>query len=334
MAAATRAEVVSTIVSEDAVRPNAGKKKSAYASHLTGIQNRTEPKDIFYTPHDIATKMVEMAGIRVGDRVLEPCRGDGAVYDLLPSYSNNLWCEIAMGRDFYEFNDKVDVVITNPPFSHYSPFLNHILELNPRTIVLLGDAGKPTRNRMVLMMQNGYTLTKQHICYWSVCLPSSICFLLCFERLEHDDEVNIIATWDYRLHGPLKTQKYERNTNKFRNIIRDTFLTQNTDDDDEVDELADQLQEVVDLSADDKTSPSQEQKVFVEDDKTSLSEKPNGFVENDKSSLSKKKPYNIFENGEQLHPSAQQTSDQVGLSRPAQQRSLSDEARKMLFDVL
>jgi hypothetical protein len=152
--------------------------------------------------------------------------------------------------------------------------------------------------------------------------------------LEHDDEVNIIATWDYRLHGPLKTQKYERNTNKFRNIVRDTFLTQNTDDDHEVDELADQLEKVVDLSADDKNSSSQEQKVFVEDDKTSLSEKPNVFVENDKSSLSKKKPYNIFENGEQLHPSAQQTSDQVGLSRPAQQRSLSDEARKMLFDVL
>ena len=93
MAAETRADrsqVVRTIVSEDAVRPTARKKKSAYASHLTGIQNRTEPKDIFYTPHDIATKMVEMAGIRVGDRVLEPCRGDGEIFELLPTYSNNL----------------------------------------------------------------------------------------------------------------------------------------------------------------------------------------------------------------------------------------------------
>ena len=81
MAAETRAEDVS-------MQPTTNKKKSVYASHLTGIQNRTEAKDVFYTPHDIATKMVEMAGIRVGDRVLEPCRGDGAVYDLLSEWTS------------------------------------------------------------------------------------------------------------------------------------------------------------------------------------------------------------------------------------------------------
>ena len=77
---------------------------------MTGIQNRTEAKDVFYTPHAIASKMVEMADIRTGDRVLEPCRGDGAIFDLLPDDSVNLWCEIALGQDFYQFDEPVDVV--------------------------------------------------------------------------------------------------------------------------------------------------------------------------------------------------------------------------------
>ena len=53
-----------------------GSKKSAYATRMTGIRNRTEAKDVFYTPHAIAEKMVEMADIRTGDRVLEGRQSD------------------------------------------------------------------------------------------------------------------------------------------------------------------------------------------------------------------------------------------------------------------
>lgn len=269
-----RLEAIRKVVDDDEVdnlshtelvtmmRDFTNKKKSVYGQHMRRIQNRTEAKDVFYTPHAIAEKMVEMADIRTGDRVLEPCRGDGAIFDLLPDDSVNLWCEIALGRDFYQFDDPVDVVIANPPFSHYSPFLQHILELNPRTIVLLGDSSKFTQNRMILLMKNGYTLTKQHNCYWSVCIPSKICVLMCFERLEYDADVNIITTWDYRMHGPARSQKQQRNRSALRLVV-DEFLNQETTEHADLDELTEQLDELL-LS-------TKEEKVFEEKNKSSLS---------------------------------------------------------------
>ena len=48
---------------------------------------------------------------------MEPCKGDGAFYDNLPSPKD--WCEITQGRDFlsYEPEQNVDWIITNFPWS-------------------------------------------------------------------------------------------------------------------------------------------------------------------------------------------------------------------------
>ena len=51
-----------------------------------------------------------------GEKVLEPCRGDGAFYNNLPENVDKDWCEINEGRDFFDYDKKVDTCISNIPF--------------------------------------------------------------------------------------------------------------------------------------------------------------------------------------------------------------------------
>jgi hypothetical protein len=66
---------------------------------------------------------------------LEPCRGTGSFYDSLPSPKD--WCEIDQGRDFFDWQMKVNWIITNPPYSIYPKFLEHCFEVANNVVVLV-----------------------------------------------------------------------------------------------------------------------------------------------------------------------------------------------------
>jgi hypothetical protein len=72
-------------------------------------------------------------------RVLEPCKGAGAIFRYLPSGS--AWCEIAEGRDFFAWHDHVDWIISNPPYSKLRPFLRHAFKVADNVAFLV-----PARN--------------------------------------------------------------------------------------------------------------------------------------------------------------------------------------------
>lgn len=67
------------------------------------------------TPTELAIKLIEEINILDTDIVLEPFKGEGAFYDNLPVCKKE-WCEITQGKDWLSYTDKVDWVITNPPF--------------------------------------------------------------------------------------------------------------------------------------------------------------------------------------------------------------------------
>ena len=71
--------------------------------------------------------------------VLEPCRGGGAIHDLLPEGSP--WCEIEEGRDFFDFNQEVDWIISNPPYDQTRQFMRHAFRLAENVVFLV-----PARN--------------------------------------------------------------------------------------------------------------------------------------------------------------------------------------------
>ena len=82
------------------------------------------PNDVVMTPQETANWIVDY--YKPTGRVLEPCRGDGKFYNR-PEFTD--WCEISEGLDFFDFNDKVDWIITNPPFSIYDAFLTKAFEV-------------------------------------------------------------------------------------------------------------------------------------------------------------------------------------------------------------
>jgi hypothetical protein len=71
--------------------------------------------------------------------ILEPCRGAGAIHNLLPA--DALWCEIDDGRDFFTFSQSVDWIVSNPPYDQTRAFMRHAFTLADNVVFLV-----PARN--------------------------------------------------------------------------------------------------------------------------------------------------------------------------------------------
>jgi hypothetical protein len=85
------------------------------------------------TPAWLAAEIVRY--FEPSGRVLEPCRGRGNIYGLLPVGSD--WCEIKEGRDFLSWDSGTyDWIVTNPPWSQIRPFLQRSLA-SARNVVFL-----------------------------------------------------------------------------------------------------------------------------------------------------------------------------------------------------
>ena len=80
--------------------------------------------DVVMTPTELAGKLVKHFNPQ--GKGLEPCCGTGNILKFL---DNADWCEISKGKDFFEYNSKVDYIFTNPPFSQIRKFLQHSMEL-------------------------------------------------------------------------------------------------------------------------------------------------------------------------------------------------------------
>lgn len=92
--------------------------------------------DIVYTPRWVAKDMVEH--FRPMGRVLEPCKGKGVFMEFLPGAD---WCEIAEGRDFFEWRTPVDWTVSNPPYSKTREWFKHSYTIAENLLYLV-----PLRN--------------------------------------------------------------------------------------------------------------------------------------------------------------------------------------------
>ena len=92
--------------------------------------------DIVYTPPRLAADFVRHFNPQ--GKGLDPARGGGAFYNAFTTDKD--WCEIAEGRDFFTYTEKVDYIMTNPPWSLMRRFLNHSYEIadNVYFLVTLG----------------------------------------------------------------------------------------------------------------------------------------------------------------------------------------------------
>ena len=84
------------------------------------VSLKFNPQDVAMTPPEVAEYVVKH--FKPTGRILDPCRGDGAFWRHMPGAE---WCEIREGRDFLNWKEPVDWIVSNPPFSVLMGFLIH-----------------------------------------------------------------------------------------------------------------------------------------------------------------------------------------------------------------
>ena len=93
------------------------------------------PNDLVYTPRPIAKAIINLFGLN--GIVLDAFRGGGAFYDQLPPDVDRDWCEIKDGKDFFDYNKKVDWIVSNPPYSILDEVFEHSFEIAENVVYLL-----------------------------------------------------------------------------------------------------------------------------------------------------------------------------------------------------
>ena len=76
--------------------------------------------DELYTPIPLVVECIKYVYLVPVDVVLDSAYGTGNFYNNYPSFTKNLYTE-----DFFNFNEKVDWIITNPPYSKIDKYLEH-----------------------------------------------------------------------------------------------------------------------------------------------------------------------------------------------------------------
>lgn len=89
--------------------------------------------DVVYTPRWCAEDMVKF--FKPTGVVMEPCRGQGVFMEFLPEDAK--WCEITEGKDFYEYKEPVDWLVSNPPYSQTRQWLRHSYTIAKNVLYLM-----------------------------------------------------------------------------------------------------------------------------------------------------------------------------------------------------
>lgn len=132
----------------------------------TAIKNKNKPNDVFYTPIGLVQKHLEYIKEYVdeNDIIFEPFYGSGNYFNTYPLVfdKNNTFdfTEIELGKDFFEYDKKVSVICSNPPYSLIDKVLKKSVELEPHTISYLIGQQNLTCKRIEYMNNNGYYLDK------------------------------------------------------------------------------------------------------------------------------------------------------------------------------
>ena len=100
---------------------------------LPGLENDTaQEQDVVLTPDEIAADII--AHFKPTGRILDPCRGDGAFWNKMPGAE---WCESRQCRDFFAWYEPVDWIVSNPPYSIFSEWLEHSLKISANIVYLI-----------------------------------------------------------------------------------------------------------------------------------------------------------------------------------------------------
>jgi len=154
------------------------------------IKQRKNGKDVFITPLPLSKKQIDMIEYQDGEIWYDPFKNSGSYYNQFPN-ENKKWSEILEGRDFFIFDEEVNIICSNPPYSLMDNVIIKSIELEPRIISYLIGVGNLTSRRIEMFNTAGYSLRKFHMCkvfkwYGMSCIVQ-------FEKMENGIIDNIIT---------------------------------------------------------------------------------------------------------------------------------------------
>ena len=114
-------------------------------------------KDLVMTPEYLAKEIIEHFN-PIG-KILDPSRGEGVFYDNYPT-DNKDWCELGENKDFLTYSDKVDWIITNPPWSLMQKFLKHGMEIADNIVYLTTINHYTTKKRIREMREHDFSVAE------------------------------------------------------------------------------------------------------------------------------------------------------------------------------
>ena len=142
---------------------------------------RKSKNDVFYTPDDLADDCMSLIHISENDVLLDPFYGQGAFYNRFPARNPKDWCEIEMQRDFFEYQNEVDWIISNPPFSKMTKVLNHCAKICRKGFGLIMSCFHMQPNRFNKLEEMGFVATKIHL-FKCPSWNGFPCFFVVFEK--------------------------------------------------------------------------------------------------------------------------------------------------------
>lgn len=122
------------------------------------------------TKPEMAKILIERIKFKDGDVVIEPCRGDGAFYNNLLANVEKKYCEILEGLDYLEFNENVDITLSNPPFvprKLFWSFMEKAMTTTRREIywlINLSSLNVFTPKRLKEMEQQDWFINNMFVC--------------------------------------------------------------------------------------------------------------------------------------------------------------------------
>ena len=93
--------------------------------------------DFYPTPSEPINQILNEIDFTTVTSFLEPCKGDGAILNLIPDGITKHYAEIREGIDYLKYIYKVDLIVTNPPFSIALEFLQKSLRESKTVVYLL-----------------------------------------------------------------------------------------------------------------------------------------------------------------------------------------------------
>ena len=153
----------------------------------------TPDKDMVMTPDHLALDIYEH--FNPSGVMLDPCRGKGSFYKLMPSGS--FWCELFEGRDFMSFDAKVDWIVSNPPWSKIRSFINKGMEVSDNIVYLTTINHYTTKARLRDIYSKGFGI-KEFYCVQTPEKPwPQLGFQLAAVHVQRGYTGDIKMSWSY-----------------------------------------------------------------------------------------------------------------------------------------